>query len=154
MAIVRWDPFSEMMTLRNSMDRMFEDSMLRRLQSSPDSGEGYMSMDVYQSDDNIVIKAVLPGVKLDDLDISITGETITIKGESKKDEQIKDEQYLLRERQYGSYSRTLQMPIQVQGDKADATFEDGILTLTVPKAESVKPKQIKVKAKSMIEAGK
>jgi HSP20 family protein len=154
MAIVRWDPFREMMTLRNSMDRMFDDSMFRRLQAVPDGAEAHLSMDVYQSEDAIVIQAVLPGVEPDDVDISITGETVTIKGEVKKEEEIKEENYLLKERQYGSYSRTLQMPIQVQGDKAEAMFENGLLTLTLPKAEAVKPKQIKVSPKAIVEGKK
>lgn len=154
MAIVRWDPFREMVTLRNSMDRMFEDSILRRLQATSDSTDGYLATDVHQTDDAITIKAVMPGVKPDDVEISITGETVTIRGESKKEEEIKEENYLLRERQYGTYSRTLQMPVQIQGDKAEAVFEDGILILTLPKAEEVKPKQIKVKAKPMIEGKK
>jgi HSP20 family protein len=154
MAIVRWDPFREMMTLRNSMDRVFEDSILRRLQTSPENGDGYMAMDVHQTDDAIIVTSAMPGVKPDDVDIAITGETVTIKGETRQEEEVKEDNYLLKERQYGTYSRTLQMPVQIQGDKAEATFEDGILTLTLPKAEEVKPKQIKVQAKPMIEGKK
>jgi len=154
MAIVRWDPFREMMTLRNVMDRMFEDSMVRRLQSATDGTEGFLPLDMYQTDNEVVIKASLPGMKPENVDISITGDVLTIRAEQQQEEEAKDENYIVRERRYGSTTRAIQIPVAVQGDKAEATFENGILVLTLPKAEEVKPKQIKVTPKATIEGGK
>ena len=110
--------------------------------------------DRYQTANDVVVKASLPGFKPEEVDISITGDTLTIKGEHKDEKEVKDEDYFYKERRYGSFSRSLILPIQVQSDKAEAVFEDGILTLTLPKAEEIKPKQIKVKAKTMIEGAK
>lgn len=154
MAIVRWDPFREMMTLRNAVDRMFEDSIVPRITSLNNGGETPMALDVYQTDDEVVIKASLPGVKPEDVDISITGDTVTIKGEMKEEAEVREENYLHRERRYGTFSRMVQVPVSVQEDKAEATFEDGILKLSLPKAEEVKPRQIKVKARALVEGEK
>jgi len=155
MAIVRWDPFREMMTLRNAMDRMFEDSIVvPRIQSITNGGEAPMALDVYQTDEEVVIKASLPGVKPEDVDISITGDTVTIKGEMKEETEVKEENYLHRERRYGTFSRVVQVPASIQEDKAEATFEDGILKLSLPKAEETRPRQIKVKARNLVEGEK
>jgi HSP20 family protein len=109
---------------------------------------------MYQTANDVVIKASLPGVKPEQVDISITGDTITIKGEHKEEEEVKEEDYFRKERRYGAFGRSIQIPVSVQSDKAEAVFENGILTLTLPKAEEIRPKQIKVKAKTMIEGAK
>jgi HSP20 family protein len=102
---------------------------------------------MYQTDDEIVVKGSLPGIKADDISITITGDALTIRGEV-KEQQSKDEaSYHLRERRFGSFSRTIPLPTVVVADKAKADFENGILTLTLPKAEELKPKTITVKAK-------
>jgi len=154
MAIVRWDPFREMMTLRNAMDRMFEDSMVRRYQDASESGEGYLPLDVYQTENDFVVRASMPGVKPEEVDISLTGDTLTIKGEHKEEQEIKEQNYARKEIRHGSFNRSIVMPTQIQSDKVEATFDNGILTLTLPKAEAVKPKQIKIKPKSIIEGTK
>jgi HSP20 family protein len=102
----------------------------------------------------VVVKASLPGVKPEDVDITISGDTLTIKGETKTEEEVKREDYLYQERRYGSFSRTIALPSSLQTDKAEATFENGVLTLTIPKIEEVKPKTIKVKPKEVIEGEK
>lgn len=154
MALVRWDPFREMMTLRNAMDRMFEDSMVRRYQDVSESGEGYLPLDVYQTENDFVVRASMPGAKPEEVDISLTGDTLTIKGEHKEEQEIKEQNYARKEIRYGSFNRSIVMPTQIQSDKVEATFDNGILTLTLPKAEAVKPKQIKIKPKSIIEGAK
>ena len=154
MAIVRWDPFREMVTLRNTMDRMFEDSLVRRYQDSSSAVEGYLPLDIYQTENDVVIKAVLPGMKPEDVDISLTGDTLTIKGQHKQESETSRENYVHKEINYGSFSRTVMVPVPIQNDKVEANFEDGILTLTLPKAEEIKPKQIKIKPKVTIESGK
>lgn len=145
--ITRFDPFSEMVTLRQAMDRLFEDSFVSPLSLRHYNGEASApALDVHQTADEIVVTAALPGMKADDVDITITGQTLSIRGEFKADEKVERDQYLYRERRFGSFHRQLQLPVRVQGDAATASFEDGVLTLTIPKAEEVKPRQIQVKA--------
>lgn len=105
------------------------------------------ALDVYQTPNEVVVKATLPGLKPEDVGIDITGDTLMIKGETKAEEEIKKEDYLYQERRYGAFSRTVVLPNGLKTDSADATMEDSLLTLTIPKAEEVKPKAIKVKPK-------
>jgi HSP20 family protein len=130
------------------MDRLFEESFVRpgggRLAPSD---AGALALDMYQKDDAVVVKSAIPGVKPEDIDISITGDVLTIKGETKVEEEVKEENYIRRERRYGAFTRSVSIPVPVVSDKAEAQFEDGVLKLTLPKAEEVKPKTIAVKAK-------
>lgn len=144
--ITRFDPFSEMVTLRQAMDRLFEDSFVSPLTLRPFNGEAPgPALDVHETADELVVTAALPGLQAEDVDITITGQTLSIRGEFKADEKIDRDQYLYRERRYGTFHRQLQLPVRVQGDATTATFEDGVLTLHIPKAEEVKPRQIQVK---------
>lgn len=102
----------------------------------------------------MVVKTAVPGAKPEEVDISITGDTLTIKGERKEEKEVKEADYFLKEHVYGSYSRTVTIPVPVQADKAEAAFENGILTLTLPKKEEAKPKQVKIKPKATIEGAK
>jgi HSP20 family protein len=146
-SITRYDPFGEMVTLRQAMDRLFEDSLVSPVSLRPFNGEAPSpALDVHQTADEIVVTAALPGMKADDVDITITGQTLSIRGEFKADEKVERDQYLYRERRHGTFHRQLQLPVRVQGDAATADFADGVLTLTIPKAEEVKPRQIQVKA--------
>jgi HSP20 family protein len=148
MAIERWQPFNELMSLRQAMDKLFEDSFVRPSRALAALGEATVpALDVFQTPHEVVVKATLPGVKPEDVSIDITGETLTIRGETRAEEQIKKEDYLYQERRYGSFSRSVVLPGGLKTDKAEATMEDGVLTLAIPKAEEVKPKAIKVKAK-------
>jgi HSP20 family protein len=148
MAIERWQPFSELMSLRQAMDKLFEDSFVRPSRALAALGEvAAPALDVYQTANEVVVKATLPGVKSEDVSIDITGDTVTIKGETRAEQEIKKEDYLYQERRYGSFARSVVLPGGLKTDKAEATMEDGVLTLTIPKAEEVKPKAIKVKAK-------
>jgi len=146
--IVRWEPFRELVSLREAMDRLFEESFVRpggrRLAPA---GMETPAVDVYQTDDAVVVKSAIPGIKPEDIDISITGDTLTIRGETRVEEEVNEENYIRRERRYGSFCRSLALPLPVVTDKAEAEFENGVLTLTLPKAEEVKPKAIKIKAK-------
>jgi HSP20 family protein len=155
MDLVRWDPFREMTSLRDAMDRLFEESFVRPSRFWPDYlGRGELPVDMYQTANDVVVKASLPGVKPEEVDITVSGDTLTIKGEHKEEQEVKQEDYFRKERYYGAFSRSLILPVQVQSDKAEAVFEDGILTLTIPKVEEVKPKQIKIKTRKVIEAAK
>ena len=146
--LVRWEPFRDLVSLREAMDRLFEESFVR-----PQTGwlapteVGALAVDVYETDDAVVVKSAIPGVKPEDIDITVTGDTLTIKGETKFEEEVKEENYVRREMRYGSFSRTLTVPASVVADEAEAEFENGVLTLTLPKVEEVKPKAIQIKAK-------
>ena len=148
--ITRFDPLGEMVSLRSAMDRLFEDSFVSPLSWRTISGGEAITppIDVHETGDELVVTASLPGVKAEDVDITMTGQNLTLRGELKENDEIKREQYLYRERRTGSWSRSLQLPVRVQGDKAEATFADGILTLRIPKAEEVKPRQIRINAAS------
>jgi HSP20 family protein len=102
---------------------------------------------MYQTNDEVVVKAAVPGLKADDVQINVTGDTLFIKGEAKQEEEKKDKTYHIREQRWGSFERSVMLPTNVIADKAKAEFENGILTITLPKAEEVKPKTIPVKAK-------
>lgn len=146
--ITRWEPFRGMRRLHDTLDRLMDESM--QAESALDVREGLAPMDVYQTDDELVVEALMPGVKPDNLDVSITGDTLSIRGEVRKEREVSDDaqrDYLVRERRYQRYSRTLRLPTLVQADKAEAEFDNGVLRLTLPKAEEVKPKTIKIKAK-------
>lgn len=148
MAIERWYPFTDLMSLRQAMDRLFEDSFVRpsRALTGPGEAEGPV-LDVCQTSNEIVVKAALAGLKPEDVNIDITGDTLTIKGETKAEQEIKKEDYLYRERRYGAFSRSVILPSGLKSDKAEATMEDGVLRLTISKAEEARPKAISVKAK-------
>jgi HSP20 family protein len=144
--ITRYNPYGELVTLRDAMGRLFEDSFVSPLTWRQLDGEMLNpAIDVHQTADEIIVSASLPGLKAEDVDITITGQTLSIRGEFKADEKVERDAYLYRERRYGTFHRQVELPVRVQGDAATATFEDGILTLKVPKAEEVKPRQIKVK---------
>jgi len=105
-----------------------------------------LPLDVTESDDNYVVKASVPGIAAEDLDITLEDNVLTIKGEFSADENIEEARYHMRERRFGSFSRSLRFPMGVNADKVEASCVNGVLTLNVPKAEEVKPKQITVKA--------
>jgi len=155
MNLIRWQPFSDMVTLRQAMDRLFEDSFVRPSQLTAAFGEGAgVPIDMYQTDDSVTVKASLPGIKPEEVEITISGDTLTIKGETKTEEEMKKENYFRHEISYGAFSRSILLPSSLQTDKAEATFDNGVLTLNIPKAEETKPKQIKVKPKGVIEGKK
>ncbi|MBN2556951.1 MAG: Hsp20/alpha crystallin family protein [Anaerolineales bacterium] len=141
--ITRWEPFREINRMQDLLDQMMDRAILE----SPGRGAGAsLPLDVVQTDDAVVIKASAPGIKAADLSVSISGDTVSIKGEMKADQEHEDGVYFLRERRVGSLSRTITLPTLVDSDKAEANFKDGILTLTLPKSEQVKPKEISIKA--------
>ena len=151
--LVCWDPYREMDGMSRLMDRWFRD-IPRVWVDEADGAEGYVPLDLYETDNEVVVQAALPGVKLEDIDIQISGDTLTIRGESKHEEEEKKRDYYRQESWYGSFARSVALPVQVDADRADAVFENGVLKLTIPKAEEAKPKTIKVKPREMIEAKK
>ncbi len=148
MAITRWDPFSQMMSLRQAMDSLFQDAWVRPGFGGMIQGAttGTLPLDMYETNDELVVTATLPGLKPEELDISIQGDVLRIQGEVKRDESIKNEQFHRQEREYGRFYRELALPVSVKSDAVDARFENGILTLHLPKAEEAKPRRIQVRS--------
>jgi HSP20 family protein len=146
--LVRWDPVRDMMSLREAMDRLFEESFVHpRGVLAPVEGAATLALDVFESDDDVTVRASIPGVNPDDIDISVTGDVLTIKGETSEEREEKQGNYHLRERRYGAFQRSVNLPAPVNTDKAEAEFKNGVLTLTLPKVEEVKPKSIKIRAR-------
>ena len=147
--LTRWEPFREMRRVHDMLDRMMDDAYLGERGKSTVL-EGLAPVDLYETDDEVVIQAMMPGMTADDIQISVDRDVLTLRGESEQKSESEEGDgrvYHHRELRYQRFSRSIRLPIMVDADKADAQFENGILTLTLPKAEEVKPKQITVKAK-------
>jgi HSP20 family protein len=144
--LTRWEPVREMMTLREAMDRLFDDAFTRPI-NLRDGGWSSPAVDMYQTDDEVVVKVALPGFKADEVQINVTGDVLTLRGELKREDEQKDKSWHIREHRWSSFERSIALPTEVTADKANADFENGVLTITLPKAEEVRPKTISVKAK-------
>jgi HSP20 family protein len=146
-SVIRWAPIRELDGMCNAMGRLYEEGfpgpLTRALWDVP-SAPG---MDLYQTDEAIVIKMGLPGVEPGDIQVSVTDGVLTVRGEVKEEKEEKEKTYHLRERRFGSFSRSVKLPSNVNVEKSDAQFENGVLTLTLPKAEEAKPRTIAVKTK-------
>ena len=147
--LTRWDPFREVVTLREAMDRLFEDSQAggrRANQMSNGNARRFrLPLDAYVTPEDIVIVANMPGIKPEDVEITVEGDTLIIRGTRPAPRE--NVNYVLQERTYGEFQRTLTINVAVDADKAEAKFENGLLTLTIPKAEAAKPKTIQVRSK-------
>ena len=139
--LTRWDPFQEMLNLRRTVDRFFDNVSDREWQPM----QWGLAVDVVENKEDFVIKASVPGINPDDLDVSYADDTLTIKGEVKSDSENKEDQYHLRERHYGAFARSISLPTKIKGDAIEANYQNGVLTLRLPKAEEVKPKRIAIK---------
>jgi HSP20 family protein len=126
----------------NEFDRLFE----RPTNASRQSENWGLALDVVETEDNYIVKASVPGINPDDLDITLEDNVLAITGEVKDETDVEQEQYHLRERRYGRFSRSVRFPVMVNGDAVAASYEQGVLTLDVPKAEEVKPKRIAITA--------
>ena len=145
--VARWDPLHDSMTLRDAMNRLLEDSFVRPRWPGETDGQANLRLplDAYSTPDEIVITAPVPGVKPENVEITIEGDTLSIRGEIPAP--LENVNYLLQERAYGRFARTLTLNVPVQAEKANAEFVNGVLTITIPKAEAVRPRTIKVGAK-------
>jgi HSP20 family protein len=147
MSLMRWDPFREVLSLREAVNRMFDDTLFRPSRFWSEDGAMMVPLDMIETDDSLVVTAPLPGVKPDDVNITITGNTLTIKGEFKQEQDHKKGNVHFQERRYGAFHRSITLPTDVNTNKIEATFEDGVLKLQIPKTEEAKPKQIEIKVK-------
>ena len=149
MAIVRFEPFRDLLSLQERMNRLFNESY-RSQQTSEDDwalgGTWAPAVDIYEQDNNIVIKTELPGLDPKDVDIRLDNNVLTIKGERKLDNEVKKENYHRVERSYGAFTRSFTLPNTVDPNSIKAEFKDGLLRITLPKREEAKPKQIQIQA--------
>jgi len=146
MAIIRWDPFRNVATLQDRINRLFEDSFPRSGDIDEDISmcEWKPSVDIYETEEGIVIKAELPGVNKEDVSVEVKNNILTLKGERFVDKEIDEDKYYRRERCFGTFHRTFTLQDTVLPDKIKAKFRNGVLEIEVPKPEEEKPRQISV----------
>ena len=141
--MMRWSPLDEIATMRESMDRLFEDHFNRR----PRNGGTVVwqpAIDMSETESEVLVRVELPGVDPKNVDVSVTADTVTIRGHVQADQETRNKAYYRRELRYGTFQRTLALPTEMAGEQAKATFKHGILEVRIPKAERVKPKAVKV----------
>lgn len=144
--LIRWNPVRDMVSLRNEVDRLFEEAFRLPDLRWERPVKWDLALDVIEKPEGFVVKASVPGIKPEDLEVTLSDNLLTIKGEYKQEELCNDEQYHLRERRYGQFTRSISLPMPVDANAIEAVFEQGVLTLNIPKAEAVKPLRIAVKA--------
>ena len=151
--LVRWEPFRDLADVRFAMDRMRGRGFARpwpMLRWEP--AEAQLPIDLYETDDAVAVTASLPGVKPDDVQVSVTGKTLTIRGEAKAETEENEPNYYRQERRTGAFERVITLPVRVEADKAVANFEDGVLKLELPKVAEVKATTIQVKSRKAAES--
>ena len=144
MTVIRWQPERDFLTLREAMSRMFDDAVI----GAPVQGNGQVAVpfDVLEREDAVVVRAPVPGFTPDDIDVNVTADVLTVTGHHKEEASKDEGSYHVREWRTGSFQRAMRLPSEVDTAKAEAEVRDGVLTLTLPKAEAVKPKKIAIKA--------
>ncbi len=143
-SLARWDPFQSVSEIQQEMNRIFDSFFGRPTTLQATERLWVPAVDLYETKDDLVVSFDLPGVREKDVSVTITGDVLTVKGERKWDREVKDESYHRLERVYGKFERSIPLPMAVQADKVKATYRDGVLEIRLPKAEEVKPKEIKV----------
>lgn len=147
--LVRWEPFRDMLNMRREMDRLFDNFFAPFATSEWETPTQWgLAVDVSENDDAYMVKASVPGVNPEDIEVTLTDNVLTISGASKGDIETEGEKYHVRERRYGHFSRTLTLPTAPKADAIEAIHTNGVLTLTLPKAEETKPKRITIKPMS------
>ena len=149
MLLKRWRPISGIRRYESDIDRVWR-HMLGPSHTWPHyrDGNGRVAIDVYQDSESLRVRASVPGVKPDDLEVTVTDDILTIKGERKVAREVKEEEYLHREHRFGAFRRTVSLPDGLDTGKAESSYENGILTVTIPKTEERKPKALKIDVKS------
>jgi HSP20 family protein len=143
MSLIRWDPFDDLASLRESMDKLFDELFTRRPRGQAEVAWA-PAVEVFETDNDVMVRAELPGIDPKNVEITVTQDTLTLKGEAKADREDKARNYYRRELRYGSFLRSIQLPSDVKGDQATASYKNGILEIRVPKSERAKPKSVKV----------
>ncbi|WP_376792277.1 Hsp20/alpha crystallin family protein [Thermoflexus sp.] len=144
--IRRWDPFQEVFSLRRAIDRILDEAFSRPSLLFAGPLE-WPAVDIYETKDEVVVKAAVPGVRPEDLEVTVSGNTVSIRGEFREEQEAREGSWIRQERRAGSFARSFVLPVEVVADRAVAEYEHGVLTLRLPKAEAVKARTIKVKVK-------
>ena len=146
MSMVRFDPFREMAQMQDRINRILGDAYTRRHDDDlTQRGEWFPAVDIYENaNQEIVLKAELPGIVREDIDVRVENNTLTLRGERKRDTEVKQEQFHRVERSYGSFSRSFSLPSRIDTDQVRAEFKDGVLAITLPVKAEAKPRQIEV----------
>ncbi len=144
MTLVRWRPFRDLYNLQDEVNRMFEGFFDRGTRQIEDGGMWLPATDIYETKDDVVVSLELPGMKRDDIKVSVQDNILTIRGEKHQEKEDKDTNYHRLERNYGFFTRSFSLPTMVKADKIKAAYENGILRVELPKAEEVKPKEIPI----------
>ena len=142
----RWDAFEDLGGLRRSMDRMFDELLLRNPRRPAMLKEWEPPIEMFETNADVIVRVELPNVDPKKVDIAVAEDTMTLRGETKHEEEQKERNYYYRELLYGAFTRTLKLPTEVKGAEAKAVYKDGVLEVTIPKAEHVKPIPVKVQA--------
>jgi HSP20 family protein len=148
MAIANWEPFQDLVATRQAFNSLFNRTFAQFFGggAAPGAGTWIPAVDIYETDDKLILKAELPGVDPNEVAVSVDGNTLRLKGQRKLDAEVQDENYIVMERDHGSFSRSFALPSSIDRDKVHAEYKNGVLTLTLPKREEAKPKTIKVLA--------
>lgn len=145
MAIIRWDPFRDMVTLREKMNRLFEDSLANKGEDKDFMASNWApAVDIYETGNELVLTAEVPGIDEKDIEIKIEDDTLTLKGERKFEKETKEENFHRIERSYGSFFRAFALPNSIDTDRIQAEFENGVLKIVMPKRQELKPKTVKI----------
>jgi HSP20 family protein len=145
MAIVRWEPFRDLLTTQDRFNHLLNETFSRFFDGGELGSRSWApAVDIYETDQDVVLKAELPGVDPKDVEIRVEDGTLYLKGQRKFENEVKEENYHRVERSYGSFTRTFALPSSVNSEKAKAEYKDGLLTLTLPKREEAKPKTIQI----------
>ena len=144
MALIRWEPSQGLTSLRREMDRLFDDFLSHGPFHLGESGATEPLVEVSDTKEAVIVKAHVPGTSKENLQVDVSDETLTLKGEMKEEEKKEGKNYFRREFRYGAFTRTIPLPVAVQGDKAKAKLKDGVLEVTIPKSEKAKVKQIPI----------
>jgi len=152
MALIKWDPFGDLLSIQEKMNKLFEDTLTHQGRTYKPDEELSMAqwappVDIYETENEIILKAELPEIKKEDVEINVENNVLTLKGERKFEKETKKENYHRVERSYGSFKRSFTLPTTVDQEKIDASFDDGILKIAMAKKEETKPKQISIKSK-------
>jgi HSP20 family protein len=147
MSVLRWDPFEELREVQRSLDRLFDELAGRRPARRTQAREAAVwepAVEVYETDQEVVVRAELPGVDPKDVNVTVQDNTVTIEAEAREEQEERGRTYLRRELRYGRFVRSLALPAEVRSDAAKASYRNGVLEVRVPKSERAKPKQVKV----------
>jgi HSP20 family protein len=146
MSLIRWDPFRDLEMLQENVNRLFQDTMSTgKGRKEPVSVRSWTpNVDVKSDDDQIVVNVELPGMKKADIDIDLTGDTLTVRGERKFEDEANKDKYVRIESVYGAFQRSFTLGVPVKADQIKASYKEGILEITIPKADEIKPKKVEV----------